>query len=40
MRIVRFTAPIELGIGTDPLFGVLNDKDAADVQLPFDAATV
>jgi 2-keto-4-pentenoate hydratase/2-oxohepta-3-ene-1,7-dioic acid hydratase in catechol pathway len=28
MRIVRFTAPIELGIGTDPLFGVLNDKDA------------
>jgi 2-keto-4-pentenoate hydratase/2-oxohepta-3-ene-1,7-dioic acid hydratase in catechol pathway len=28
MRIVRFTAPEKLGIGSDPLFGVLNDKDA------------
>ena len=28
MRIVRFSAPVELGVGTDPLFGVLNDKDS------------
>lgn len=28
MRIVRFTAPEKLGIGSDPLFGILNDKDA------------
>lgn len=27
MRIVRFSAPSELGFGTDPLFGILNDKD-------------
>ena len=27
MRIVRFSAPSELGLGTDPLFGILNDKD-------------
>ena len=28
MRIIRFSAPEKLGIGTDPLFGVLNDQDA------------
>lgn len=28
MRIVRFTAPEKLGVGTDPLFGVLNDKNS------------
>jgi 2-keto-4-pentenoate hydratase/2-oxohepta-3-ene-1,7-dioic acid hydratase in catechol pathway len=28
MRIVRFTAPVESGVGSEPLFGVLNDKDA------------
>ncbi len=28
MRIVRFTAPAESGVGTDPLFGVLNEKDS------------
>lgn len=28
MRIVRFSAPAELGVGTDPLFGVLNDQDS------------
>ena len=28
MRIVRFTAPVELGVGSEPLFGVLNDKDS------------
>jgi len=28
MRIVRFTAPEKLGVGSDPLFGILNDKDA------------
>ncbi|MEY3177111.1 MAG: hypothetical protein RLZZ348_299, partial [Actinomycetota bacterium] len=28
MRIVRFTAPVELGVGNEPLFGVLNDKDS------------
>lgn len=28
MRIVRFTAQVELGVGTDPLFGVLNDQDS------------
>ncbi|MBM3699026.1 MAG: DUF2437 domain-containing protein [Actinobacteria bacterium] len=28
MRIVRFTAGAELGVGSEPLFGVLNDKDS------------
>jgi 2-keto-4-pentenoate hydratase/2-oxohepta-3-ene-1,7-dioic acid hydratase in catechol pathway len=28
MRIIRFSAPEKLGVGTDPLFGVLNDQDA------------
>jgi len=28
MRIVRFSAPIELGVGIDPLFGVLNDQES------------
>ena len=28
MRIVRFSAPVELGVGADPLFGVLNDQDS------------
>ena len=28
MRIIRFSAPEHLGVGTDPLFGVLNDQDA------------
>ena len=28
MRIVRFTAPAEAGVGSDPLFGVLNEKDS------------
>lgn len=28
MKIVRFSGPKELGLGTDPLFGVLNDKDS------------
>ena len=28
MRIIRFSAPEQLGVGTDPLFGVLNDQDA------------
>jgi 2-keto-4-pentenoate hydratase/2-oxohepta-3-ene-1,7-dioic acid hydratase in catechol pathway len=28
MRIVRFSAPIELGVGADPLFGVLNDQES------------
>ena len=28
MRIVRFSAPIDLGVGTDPLFGVLNEQDS------------
>ena len=28
MRIVRFTATAESGVGTEPLFGVLNDKDS------------
>ena len=28
MRIIRFLAPEQLGVGTDPLFGVLNDQDA------------
>jgi 2-keto-4-pentenoate hydratase/2-oxohepta-3-ene-1,7-dioic acid hydratase in catechol pathway len=28
MRIVRFSAPADLGVGTDPLFGVLNDQDS------------
>ena len=27
MRIIRFSAPEKLGVGTDPLFGVLNDQD-------------
>lgn len=28
MRIIRFSAAEKLGVGTDPLFGVLNDQDA------------
>ena len=28
MRIIRFSAPEKLGVGTDRLFGVLNDQDA------------
>jgi 2-keto-4-pentenoate hydratase/2-oxohepta-3-ene-1,7-dioic acid hydratase in catechol pathway len=28
VRIIRFSAPEKLGVGTDPLFGVLNDQDA------------
>jgi 2-keto-4-pentenoate hydratase/2-oxohepta-3-ene-1,7-dioic acid hydratase in catechol pathway len=28
MRIIRFSAPEKLEVGTDPLFGVLNDQDA------------
>jgi len=28
MRIIRFSAPEKLGVGTDPLFGVLNDQNA------------
>jgi len=28
MRIVRFTAAAEFGVGSEPLFGVLNDKDS------------
>jgi 2-keto-4-pentenoate hydratase/2-oxohepta-3-ene-1,7-dioic acid hydratase in catechol pathway len=28
MRIVRFTAPAEFGVGSEPLFGVLNDTDS------------
>ena len=28
MRIVRFSAPAELGVGADPLFGILNDQDS------------
>lgn len=28
MRIIRFTAPADLGVGSEPLFGVLNDKDS------------
>jgi 2-keto-4-pentenoate hydratase/2-oxohepta-3-ene-1,7-dioic acid hydratase in catechol pathway len=28
MRIIRFSAPEKLGVGTDPLFGILNDQDA------------
>jgi 2-keto-4-pentenoate hydratase/2-oxohepta-3-ene-1,7-dioic acid hydratase in catechol pathway len=28
MRIIRFSAPEKLGVGTDPLFGVLNNQDA------------
>ena len=28
MRIVRFSAPAELGVGSDPLFGILNDQDS------------
>ena len=28
MRIVRFSAPAELGVGADPLFGVLNDQNS------------
>jgi 2-keto-4-pentenoate hydratase/2-oxohepta-3-ene-1,7-dioic acid hydratase in catechol pathway len=28
MRIIRFSAPEKLGVGTDPLFGVLNEQDA------------
>ena len=28
MRIVRFAAAAELGVGSEPLFGVLNDKDS------------
>lgn len=28
MRIVRFSAPVELGVGSEPLFGVLNDKES------------
>jgi len=28
MRIIRFSAPEKLGVGTDQLFGVLNDQDA------------
>jgi len=28
MRIVRFSAPADLGVGTDPLFGILNDQDS------------
>lgn len=28
MRIVRFTATADFGVGSDPLFGVLNDKDS------------
>jgi 2-keto-4-pentenoate hydratase/2-oxohepta-3-ene-1,7-dioic acid hydratase in catechol pathway len=28
MRIVRFSAPAELGVGADPLFGVLNDQES------------
>jgi 2-keto-4-pentenoate hydratase/2-oxohepta-3-ene-1,7-dioic acid hydratase in catechol pathway len=27
MRIIRFTPPASLGIGTDPHYGVLNEKD-------------
>ena len=33
MRIIRFSAPEKLGVGTDPLFGVLNDQDAILVLL-------
>jgi len=28
VRIIRSSAPEQLGVGTDPLFGVLNDQDA------------
>ena len=28
MRIVRFSAPAELGVGADPLFGILNDQES------------
>jgi len=28
VRIVRFSAPAELGVGADPLFGVLNDQNS------------
>ena len=28
MRIVRFSAPADLGVGADPLFGILNDQDS------------
>jgi len=28
MRIVRFSAPAELGVGADLLFGILNDQDS------------
>jgi len=28
MKIVRFSCPKELGLGIDPLYGVLNDKDS------------
>lgn len=28
MKIVRFSGPPNLGLGSDPLFGVLNDKDS------------
>jgi len=28
MRIVRFSPPESAGIGTDPLFGILNDQDS------------
>ena len=28
MRIVRFSAPAELGVGSDPLFGILNDQES------------
>ena len=28
MRIVRFSAPAELGVGSDPLFGLLNESDS------------
>ena len=28
MRIVRFSAPVDLGLGSDPLFGLLNESDS------------
>ena len=28
MRIVRFSAPADLGVGSDPLFGLLNESDS------------
>jgi 2-keto-4-pentenoate hydratase/2-oxohepta-3-ene-1,7-dioic acid hydratase in catechol pathway len=31
MKIIRFTAPAEKGLGTDPLFGILEDDDSIKV---------